>query len=173
MSSSRSVTVLGAAFPDVSEWPEMPTHLAAESAVLGHILLDNAIYDKVRGKLGPEDFYLASHQLLFLRMTEMREAEMPVDIVTLSNHLAGKKIGDVREIDEAGGYASLCSLTDGLLRCGAVDEYVLILKEKSNLRRIMQACQVATSQCKEQGRTAAEIVEELGKGLKGIRKKAK
>lgn len=165
-------------WPQVSEWDELPSHQYAETAILGAILLDNAAYPK----LEPDDFSLESHRKIYLRIGEMLETKQTVDLVTLSNYLAGKTYSGgldgerkpivLRELDDVGGMAYLASLTEGLPRRPVIDEYVEILKEKARLRRIIAACEKASNQCREQGKSAAEIVEQLGVDLKGIRRKA-
>src|SRR3990170_5863097 len=65
----------------------LPSNVEAERSVLGAILLDNSAYNQAAELLKPEDFYLDSHRRLFLRITEMADQSLPIDLVTLSEEL--------------------------------------------------------------------------------------
>jgi replicative DNA helicase len=56
-------------------------------------------------------------------------------------------------------------------RCPSIKDYIAIVKEKHDLRRILAACTEAIAKCYEQTGSAAEVLEEMGNGLKGIRRK--
>ena len=58
----------------MSEHSAPPHDLDAEAAVLGAILFDNMVYDRVREILRPDDFYAMNHQKLFQHMAAMIES---------------------------------------------------------------------------------------------------
>src|SRR5271170_6493463 len=130
-----------------------PANIDAEKTILGAILLDNAAHSEAAEKLDSEDFSLDSHRRIFLRMSELMNAQRAVDIVTLSHELARYK-----EVESVGGVAYLASLTEGLPRRPVIEEYIRIVKDKSLLRKLMGICSLAIARAADQGETALEVI---------------
>jgi replicative DNA helicase len=131
----------------------LPANLDAEKTILGAILLDNAAYAEAAEKLDSEDFSLDSHRRIYLRMTELMNAQRAVDIVTLAAELDRYK-----ERETIGGVAYLASLTEGLPRRPVIEEYIRIVKDKSLLRKLMLICSAAIARAADQGETALEVL---------------
>ena len=150
---------------DTRELPPetLPANVHAERTILGAILLDNAAHAEAAATLESDDFSLDSHRRIFLRMTELVDSKHAIDIVTLADRLDFFK-----ETSTIGGVAYLASLTEGLPRRPVIREYIRIVKEKRQLRRIIAACEEATKKAQEQSTLAADIVAEMGLSLKGI-----
>ena len=129
-----------ATIPDLRLDTGLPANIDAEKTILGAILLDNAAHAEAAEKLASDDFSLDSHRRIFLRMTELMDAQRAVDIVTLANELARYK-----EVEAVGGVAYLASLTEGLPRRPVIEEYIRIVKDKSLLRKLMGICRAAKS----------------------------
>jgi replicative DNA helicase len=142
-----------AAFPDLTLEAGMPANLEAEKTILGAILLDNAAHAEAAEKLEPEDFSLDSHRRIFLRMSELMDAQRAVDIVTLANELARFK-----EVEAIGGVAYLAGLTEGLPRRPVIEEYIRIVKDKSLLRKLMAICSAAIARAADQSETALDVL---------------
>jgi replicative DNA helicase len=142
-----------ATIPDMMLDAGMPANLDAEKTILGAILLDNAAHSEVAEKLESDDFSLDSHRRIFLRMSELMNAQRAVDIVTLANELARYK-----EIEAVGGVAYLASLTEGLPLRPVIEEYIRIVKDKSLLRRLMAICSAAIARAADQSETALEVL---------------
>ncbi len=132
-----------------------PENQDAERAILGAILLDNLAYDETIGKLSAADFILDSHRRIFARMSAFRETDTACDIVTLSDDLRER-----REIEAVGGVAYLASLTEGLPRQIAIDEYVHIVREKSQRRRVISLCNETAARSAE-GEDVTELCGRL------------
>ncbi|RLA33289.1 MAG: hypothetical protein DRR03_07840, partial [Gammaproteobacteria bacterium] len=80
---------------------KVPPHsIEAEQSVLGGLLLDNASWDEVAGRVGEEDFYRRDHRLIFRAIEALVERAEPCDAVTLSERLSA-----TGELDDAGGLA--------------------------------------------------------------------
>jgi replicative DNA helicase len=133
----------------------LPANIDAEKTILGAILLDNSAHAEAAEKLNEDDFSLDSHRRIFLRMTELMDAQHAVDIVTLSNELARYK-----EIESIGGVAYLASLTEGLPRRPVIEEYIRIVKDKSLLRRLMAICSSAIARAADGGESALGVLDE-------------
>jgi replicative DNA helicase len=142
-----------ATIPDLRLDTGLPANVDAEKTILGAILLDNAAHAEAAEKIVPDDFSLDSHRRIFLRMTELMDAQRAVDIVTLANELSRYK-----EVEAVGGVAYLASLTEGLPRRPVIEEYIRIVKDKSLLRKLMGICSMAIARAADQGETALEVL---------------
>jgi replicative DNA helicase len=144
-----------AGIPDLTLDAGLPANVDAEKTILGAILLDNAAHAEAAEKLESDDFSLDSHRRIFLRMSELMDAQRAVDIVTLANELDRYK-----ELDAVGGRAYLFSLTEGLPRRPVIEEYIRIVKDKSMLRRLMLICSSAIARAADQSETAIGVLDE-------------
>jgi replicative DNA helicase len=139
--------------PEIEFERGLPASLDAERTILGAILLDNHAYNDAAAMLRPDDFALMAHQRVFARMGELIDRNRVVDIVTLSEELARRK-----EIESVGGVAWLASLTEGLPRRLAIDEYVRIVKDKSLLRQLITICSASITRAADQSEDALEVL---------------
>ena len=106
-----------------------PHNLDAERAVLGAILLDNAMLKLVAQKLRSEDFFLAEHRRVFRAMLAL--AGQPIDLITLVDQL--ERHG---ELEATGGAGYISTLVDGRARVTNVEHHTTIVREKAALRRL-------------------------------------
>ena len=113
-----------------------PQDLQAEKFVLGSIFIDPSSIVKVIDILSPEDFYSASHRVIYTACLDLFERDEPIDIVTVSNEL--EKRG---ELEKAGGVAYLTELFALLPTSAHITHYAKIVKEKSILREIIKISQ--------------------------------
>ncbi len=142
-----------ATFPDLTLEAGLPANIDAEKTILGAILLDNTAHSEAAERLEPDDFSLDSHRRIFQRMTDLRDSQRAVDIVTLAEELARYK-----EVEAVGGVAYLASLPEGLPRRPVIEEYIRIVKDKSLLRRLMSICSAAIARAADQSETALEVL---------------
>ncbi len=139
--------------PDFTLEAGLPANIDAEKTILGAILLDNAAHAEAAERLEADDFSLDSHRRIFQRMTDLRDSQRAIDIVTLAEELARYK-----EVEAVGGVAYLASLTEGLPRRPVIEEYIRIVKDKSLLRRLMGICSAAIARAADQSETALEVL---------------
>ncbi len=144
-----------AAIPDLTLDAGLPANVDAEKTILGAILLDNAAHAEAAEILEADDFSLDSHRRIYLRMSELIDAQRAVDIVTLSNELTRYK-----EIEAVGGVAYLASLTEGLPRRPVIEDYIRIVKDKSLLRKLMLICSAAIARAADQSDPAIGVLDE-------------
>src|SRR3990167_2065279 len=132
---------------------KMPPHNhEAECAVLGAVLIDNDSINKVLEILSPEDFYREAHSHIFRAMISLSEKNEPTDFVTVTNTLTSAHL-----LDMVGGASYLSSLADSIPSSANVVAYAKIIREKSILRRLIEAAStIATS-----GYEGAEEAESL------------
>ena len=135
----------------------VPHNLEAERALLGSILLDNGALNPAVEVLTKEDFFSEAHRLAFERMIALSEKNRTIDLVTLSEELAKEGL-----LEKAGGAAYLAALTDGVPigTTAAMGEYCRIVKEKSTIRRLINASNNVLARCME-GADDPEVLIDL------------
>ncbi len=109
-----------------------PQNLDAEKSLLGGVLLDNNILEKIFDAVQPEDFYRDAHRLIFEATRELYDRREPVDLLTLSNLLQSKGV-----LDSVGGRAFLVELTEVVPTAANTEYYAHIVAEKSTLRKLI------------------------------------
>ncbi|MGH7844788.1 MAG: DnaB-like helicase N-terminal domain-containing protein, partial [Candidatus Binatia bacterium] len=57
-----------------------PQNLEAECSVLGAVMLDNSVLNRVLEIIGPEDFYRPSHRKIFETLQDLNELDEPMDL---------------------------------------------------------------------------------------------
>ena len=119
---------------DVTFEKSLPHSPEAERAVLGAILLDNALFDQTSEMLTTEDFYLENHRNIFSTMERLSSHTQVIDLLTLREELQKQN-----ELEAVGGVAYVASLLDGVPRVSSVLHYARIVKEKSLLRKLIHS----------------------------------
>lgn len=140
----------------------LPASIEAERCILGAILLDNRCFDGAE-QITYNDFALDSHRRIFGSMAMLINDGRAVDIVTLAEEL-----NRLHSIGMVGGVAYLASLTEGLPRRISIDEYVRIVKEKAQLRALINTCSSAITQAADQVISAEEVIAETNTRLMEI-----
>src|SRR5207244_5181258 len=129
-----------------------PQSLEAEESVLGAVMLDNTVVDRVVEMLRPEDFYRGAHRKLFRAMVELNGRSEPIDLITLSATLRAR--GDLAEV---GGGAYLAELTERVPTAANAVHYAKIVRERSILRGLIEA----STEIAMRGYQARDNVDEL------------
>ncbi|HUT54590.1 MAG TPA: replicative DNA helicase [bacterium] len=109
-----------------------PHNLEAERAVLAAVLLENQALVTVMEMLEPDDFYLDAHRVIFSSMQEMFNKGMPVDLITLADHLQA-----TARLEQVGGPAAVSALGGLVSTAANVGHWAGIVKDKSLLRRLV------------------------------------
>ena len=129
-----------------------PQSLEAEESVLGGIMLDNTVIDRVIGVLQPDDFYRGAHRKVFRAMVDLTERSEPVDLITLSETLKARG-----QLAEVGGAAYLAELTERVPTAANAVHYAKIVRERSILRGLIEA----STEIAMRGYQARDNVDEL------------
>lgn len=113
----------------------MPYSPEAEQAVLGAIILDSTVFDKVVDYIkSPEYFYVALHKLIFMQMQEMINFGAAIDFVTLLEKLKQNKA-----FDETTGKTYLMDLVNNCPSISNAEAYAKVIADKYNIRRLITA----------------------------------
>ncbi len=131
--------------PSTTTERAFPHNLEAERALLGSILLDNGALNVALETVGKDDFFSEAHRFMFEKMIEISERNRTIDLVTISEELSKEGL-----LEKAGGAAYLAALTDGVpVGSASVSEYSRIVKEKSLVRRLINASNNVIARCLE------------------------
>ena len=128
---------------------KLPFSLIAEQSVLGSILLDPDALNEVAEILSPSDFYLTEHTQIYTAMHELFLINKEIDVVTLIDMLVTKGI-----YSKSGGEDYIRSLYQSVANALNVKDYATIVKNKSLLRRLIEACsEISDRAYSEEGST--------------------
>jgi replicative DNA helicase len=146
---------------DPSLLNNFPFNYDAEKGLLSAFFLDNCIFDEINGRLKPIDFYDSKHRLIFESMLRLRERLLPIDMATIQEDLFSQGV-----FSDIGGRDFLLSFQGDISSLGLVENYVFILKEKSNLRQIINSATRLISRCYDKnGIDIQNIVDDAEKML--------
>ncbi len=82
-------------------------NIEAEQAVLGAILIDNSVMNKVTEVLKAQDFYRIVHQIIYKTMLDMHTKHQPIDMITLIEELKNRN-----QLDDVGGVSYIILLAN-------------------------------------------------------------
>jgi len=109
----------------------LPNHREYEEGVIGALICEPHLYDDVSAQLKYMDFYVERHQYIFLTIGEMREAGIPVELVSLWQRLT-----DAGEIENAGGPGYLTYLAGNAFLEENLGYYAGVIKDDSLQREV-------------------------------------
>ncbi|HCQ89479.1 MAG TPA: replicative DNA helicase, partial [Clostridium sp.] len=112
----------------------MPHNLEAEQSVLGSMLIDKAAIAAAAETLEGEDFYRDSHKIIFKSIKELYQKDIPVDMITLIEHLRSTE-----KLDEAGGISYITEISGSVPSTANLTSYIQIVEDKSILRRLIRS----------------------------------
>ena len=123
-----------------------PHSLEAERALLGSILLDNGALNQALEFIDKNDFFSDGHRTIFEKMLVLSDKSRTIDLVTLSEDLSREGL-----LEKVGGAGYLAVLTDGIPIgvSASIEEYSRIIKEKSLVRRLINASNNVITRCFE------------------------
>lgn len=137
----------------------LPVCEIEERSVLGAILENPAEAYDVAAQHGlvSEDFFLQAHRMIYSALAEMGEAGEPIDIITLAG-----KLRDRNQLSTVGGEARLADLVSGVVYDRkSLASYVKRVRNSSDLRRLISACQATIAHAADSGARAQEALDLL------------
>src|SRR5436309_14283652 len=87
----------------------LPNSAEAERAILGAIILDNALISQAIEQLRPEDFYVPSHRRIFVAMIALFERGAEINPILIGEELKKENV-----LEAVGGVSFITNLTYGL-----------------------------------------------------------
>jgi len=113
-----------------------PNSKESEMMVLGCMLTSINSLNVAADTLEEADFYYTEHQTVFSTLKTAYRADKPADI-----HLIGEDLKRIGKLDAIGGISYLTTLAQYAGTSAYIEEYVNLIREKSILRRMVNAAQ--------------------------------
>ena len=135
----------------------------AEKSVIGSVLINPEVYKTL--DLQPADFYQQKHQQLWAAFQDIIAAGKSIDLITVCDNLAGKKL-----LDPVGGQSyvmDLISVTPSSVNC---EDYAGIVRSKAQRRELLGlATEMAKSAYDQDNNLETEIPSFLTRLVAGAR----
>ncbi|HLA11056.1 MAG TPA: replicative DNA helicase [Pyrinomonadaceae bacterium] len=123
----------------------LPNSSEAERAILGGVLLDNALISQAVELLRNEDFYVPSHRRVFAAMIALFERGAEINPI-----LIGEELKKDNALESVGGISFITNLTYGLPHSTNIANYARVVRGKSMLRQLIRAANKITQEALEQ-----------------------
>jgi hypothetical protein len=142
----------------------LPQNCAAERALLGSILLDNACLKVLEGEFERNDLYLPSHRIVYGAIVRIVGRGDSANLVTICEEL--ERTG---QLDKAGGGAYMAGLSDGVAQgdYGFLRSCAKVVKRKAALRHLINLLQRGMA-CAVDEEDPGEIVTSVTADLAAI-----
>lgn len=141
----------------------LPASEGSEKLILGGILLDNDKMQAAAETLAPDDFYSPMYRRVFRAMLDLFKRESTITPILIGEEL--KKDGDIESI---GGVAAITNLTYGLPFLLGIDEYLKVVRQKSELRQLMRACSEIMTHAADEETEPSEIFSSAQKKINDL-----
>jgi replicative DNA helicase len=132
----------------------LPSSPEAERAILGGIILDNALVSQAIELLKAEDFYTPSHRRIFQAMIALFERGSEINPILIGEELRREGL-----LEQAGGVAEVANLTYGLPHFTNLAHYAKVVRDKSLLRSLVKVANKITSEALEEEDQAEFILD--------------
>lgn len=142
----------------------LPSAVDAEMSVLGSIILEPTSFEKVLGILAMdgEDFYHPAHKHIYSTLVGLHTKRVPIDVVTISDALAGIDLSIV------GGIAYIGELAENTPTSANISYYAKIVRDKALRRKIIIESTDAIEQAFADELETKQIIENSQKKIMGL-----
>ncbi|MDF2940734.1 MAG: replicative helicase [Gammaproteobacteria bacterium] len=136
---------------------KVPPHsIEAEQSVIGGLMLDNLMWDRVAEQVNHTDFYRREHRVIFSCIAKLAENSTPFDVITLCDALEAQG-----ELENVGGLSYLGELAKNTPSVANIGAYAEIVRERSIFRKLLAvSSEVAEAVYHPGGRASSEILDE-------------
>ena len=138
---------------DIEKLQAVPYSLEAERAVLGTILLSPDCYGVV-SFLAPDDFYLNINRVIYEAISSLSLSQQPIDEVIVLEAL--KKLND-STLGDISKY--IVMLTELSVNEENVEAYAKIVRDKSLLRKLIEACGTIAETARSDANSIEDVLE--------------
>ena len=129
-----------------------PNDVEAEQAVIGSMLTDRDAVISAIEVLKEEDFYREDNKTIYEAILNLYNRSEPIDIITLKAELTSMGM-----FDKIGVLEYIVGLPEKVPTTANVEKYISIVKEKSELRRLIKAA----NEIIEQGYDPTENIDDI------------
>lgn len=146
----------------------VPANVEAERSLLGAILLDYTILNKVEGRLYDRDFYEPRNKVIFNSMLDLFRDGKNIDITSLISDLETKG-----NLTKAGGYEYISSLADIGYSTSNADTYIQFIEDASLRRDALKLLQTLTERGYRLDNTTQSFLEDMERSVFDLSKRRK
>jgi replicative DNA helicase len=112
---------------------KLPPHsVDSEQSVLGGLLLHNQAWDRVVDILNTNDFYQASHRIIYDAIVTLLEHDKPADILTVK-----EQVIKTHSEESIGGFVYLAQIADNTPSVSNIEAYAKHVRELSVFRQLI------------------------------------
>ena len=129
-----------------------PNDVEAEQAVIGSMLTDRDAVISAIEILKEEDFYREDNKTIYEAILNLYNRSEPIDIITLKAELTSMGM-----FEKIGGLEYIVGLPEKVPTTANVERYINIVKEKTELRRLIKAA----NEIIEQGYDPTENIDDI------------
>lgn len=140
-----------------------PQNIEAEQAVLGAMLIKKEAIAEVQEILQPDDFYREAHRIVYEAMVQLQNNDEVVDLVTLTEQLRKSE-----QLDKIGGLAFITQLANAVPTAANVVYHAKIVKEKAELRSLINAATAIASAAYEDNTDVENIMDDAEKKILAV-----
>ena len=144
-----------------------PQDITAEKSLLGSILLNDTIFPDILERIKSSDFYDKRHSLIFEGMTDLYELHRPIDLMTITSQLRGKKT-----LKSIGGASYLAELTNFVPTASHAKAYAELVERAALRRRLIKAGSEISEKAYEENVEVEELVGRAEKELFAVSDKS-
>ena len=140
-----------------------PQNIEAEQSVLGAMLIKKEAITQAQELLRPDDFYREAHRIVFETMLELAGDNEAVDLVTLTEALRKKEM-----LERVGGISFITALANYVPTAANIVYHAQIVKEKSELRHLIDAATEIASAAYEATDDVKDIMDDAEKKILAV-----
>ncbi|MDX2061020.1 MAG: replicative DNA helicase [Gemmatimonadales bacterium] len=132
-----------------------PWSQEAEQAVLGGMILDQDAALSAAELLEHGMFYKEAHRRLFRALVALTEQRVVIDHVTLRDELVRRQ-----DLEAAGGMEYIAEVVDSVASAANLEHHARIVKDKSILRRLIEASTATITEAYDARLPTGELVDQ-------------
>jgi len=136
----------------------LPHSIEAEEYLLSCCLLDGAdvVSRCLEARIRPESFYVAAHGVIYERLLDLYNRQVPIDVSVVAEELRTAK-----RLDEIGGYAFLAQVSSRIPTTAQAGYFIEKVRELALLRDIIKAGTSAVEDCYNFSGGIDEFVDQI------------
>ena len=131
---------------------KFPSNIDAERAAIYSMIIDNKTISEVFTVINAEDFSHNQHKIIVEVIKELNDNNHPVDLVTINNYLLSHP-----KLSKAVKHEYITDILDTIASPHNISTYIDVIKEKSNLRKII----ITMNQMREEAEAEPDNVDEF------------
>lgn len=157
------IPAYGAAF-QITSPTSQPHSIEAEQSVIGGLLVDNTVWERISDVVRERDFYRDEHRRIFSHIARLVEAGRSADVATVTEAMARSN-----ESEQACGTAYLNEMAKNTPPVAHIRYYAEIMRDHSLRRQLVNVSnEIAESALSPAGRDVHQILDEAEHKLRNV-----